>query len=151
MINTHLGWCSLIHLYSGKRIHNKKPGMGYILHHSPTRYVVIFLVAATGSLYMVQSPQKSLCRGDDPPIRNTEICIRAIQVETRNRRYQSSAQRMVGAPWSIDAKGAGNARCFGGNANSWFSFPMFQLKTKTNPSPLGRLEKTLNKLWKLPW
>ena len=90
--------------------------------------------------YTWSSPQKSLCWGDDPPIRNTRnLHPGTSRIKTRDTNLLHNGWLLhlgVLIYFCI-------ARSFGGNANSWFSFPMFQLKTKTNPSPLGRLEKTL--------
>ena len=93
-----------------------------------------------------QSPQQSLCWGDDPPtIRNTRNLhpgtrsrIEKHEIPTYCTNLHNSWLLHLGVFLYLCI-----ARSFGGNANSWFSFPMFRLKTKTNPSPLGRLEKTL--------
>ena len=98
---------------------------------------------------MVQSPQQSLCWGDDPPtIRNTRNLhpgtrsrIEKHEIPTYCTNLHNSWLLHLGVFLYLCI-----ARSFGGNANSWFSFPMFRLKTKTNPS----LEKNL-KILKLPW
>ena len=93
--------------------------------------VGIFLVTVTGSLYMVQSPQKSLCWGDDPPtIRNT----RNLHPGTTSR----IKKHELAAPWSM--------RVFLHCAFLWRQCQLLvQLsnvsdskQTKTNPSPLNR-------------
>ena len=71
-----------------------------------------------------------------PPYEIQEICIQALQVESRNT---SLLHLGVCAYFCI-------ARSFGVNANSWFSCPMFLTQNKQKQIlhlSIGKLEKTV--------
>ena len=146
VIKTHFGsWMFPLSTNNGgKRRHNNKCGMDYVLHHSLTRYV-IFLVTVTGSLYIVQNHQKSSCWGDDPTIRNT----RNLHPGTTSR----IKKHELAAPWSM--------RVFLHCAFLWRQCQLlvqlsnvFWLKTNKNKIlhlSIGKLGKNFKKNLKLPW
>ena len=88
--------------------------------------------------YTWSKVHKSPCVGGMilPPYEIQEICIQALQVESRNT---SLLHLGVCAYFCI-------ARSFGVNANSWFSCPMFLTQNKQKQIlhlSIGKLEKTV--------
>ena len=157
MIKTHFGYWDIVfgiwifgyrkHYHGGKRLHNETCRMDYLLHQSPIRYVISSWSLLLGPIHGPKSTTV-LVLGDDPPtIRNTRNLhpgtrsrIEKHEIPTYCTNLHNSWLLHLGVFLYLCI-----ARSFGGNANSWFSFPMFRLKTKTNPS----LEKNL-KILKLP-